>query len=274
LIGVFAKALCTTTRFHTPDLQYFLGSLLMNDLFAWSSPVAAAFRTTLVAAWLVSFACSATAQEPLREQKERLADFLREHVMERTLVDEGEATIAESRLKVRYRTRLTFTGLAETSNGFSFREVGVVQKTKFDIDDEGQVVSEGINRDVAGVTEFHFAKRRSSDRVIGTVSNLEATSGGRPVGVDAIPRISLADGKLTMHRRGVLYDDYFSEGDTWRAGSADSVHEFWVEEGRLNLKVTSTYYDVDVETLERTPTGDTMTLHYRELSSPETRTGG
>jgi hypothetical protein len=79
-------------------------------------------------------------------------------------------------------------------------------------------------------------------------------------------QVSLEGDRLTMVGSTPLYDDYFAPGGKYKPGAGRTTNEFHVQDGKLRLRSHELGFDVNPETLIRTPNGDNIVLESRETA--------
>ncbi len=192
----------------------------------------------------------------------RVAKFLKEHVIGKTIVTPKTTFKADNgKMEGEYQD---FTSLqlnfAETASGFCFDYTTVSQETKrYDVDKDGKRVLPGRDGSGTEVYRYEFCERASTKKLTGTARPTTATTKtpSREGSVILMTGIKMADGKLIWEETLPGYVDFYAANGKYKPGSWDSRSTYSVVEGKLQLDYQETKrYDVDPDTLKRTPTND------------------
>ncbi len=219
----------------------------------------------IMATLLVSAALSGTALLTAEEKKIEASDrsqvtkFLKAHLLDKTLVSPKTTSKQdENRMESDYEDQTTFNNFTETAQGFSFDMTIVSKEMRYELDKDGKRVQPG--RDLSGteVYRYEIIERVSTKKLTGTVCILSMTTKAPSRGGAAIlvTGVKVTDGKLLWNETLPGYLDLITTGGKYKPGSWDSKSTFSVVEGKLQLESEVTNYDVDPDTLKRTPTKD------------------
>jgi len=189
--------------------------------------------------------------------------FLKEHVNGRTVVTPKTTfKVDGNKLEGEYEDLTTFNNLVETEKGFAFDVTTVSKETRYDLDKDGKRTLPG--RDVSGTEVFRYAfcERASTKKLTGTARMVSRTTKGSSYEAAAIlvTGVKVADGKLTWNETLPGYIDLMASKGTFVPGSFDSKYTFSVVKDKLVSEYETKRYDVDPDTLKRTPTKDQIPL--------------
>jgi dipeptidyl aminopeptidase/acylaminoacyl peptidase len=182
--------------------------------------------------------------------------FLKKHVIGKTVATpKTTSKLDGGRMESDYEDQTTFNNFAETAAGFSFDVVGVSKETRHDLDRDGKRV--GPARDLSGtsVTRYEFCERSSTRKLTGyarTVSMTTKYSSQEGI-VYLVTEVKVADGKLSWDETIPGYADLTAAGGKYKPGSIDGKNIFSTVDGKLRVEYDMTRYDVDPDTLKRTP---------------------
>jgi hypothetical protein len=193
----------------------------------------------------------------------RVLKFLKEHVIGRTVVTPKTTfKVDDGKLEGEYEDLTSYTNLVETEQGFAFDVTTVSKDTRYDLDKDGKRTLPG--RDLSGteVFRYEFCERASTKKLTGTARLLSRTTKGASYEAVAIlvSGVKVADGKLTWNETLPGYVDLTASKGKFKPGSWDSKSTMSVEKGKLVTEYETKRYDVDPETLKRTPTKDQIPL--------------
>jgi hypothetical protein len=201
--------------------------------------------------------------EPKGQDGDRaeIVKFLKEHVMGKTLATPKTIfKVDGDKVEGEYEDRTIFNNLSETEHGFSFEVTTIMKDTRYDIDKDGKRIQPG--RDLSGteVFRYEFGERTSTKRVTGIGRMISRTTKGASFEGTAIlvTGVKLANGKLSWNETQPGYVDLSASKGGYIPGSFDSKYLFSVVDGKLVTEYEAKRYDVDPETLKRTPTKDTL----------------
>jgi hypothetical protein len=199
--------------------------------------------------------------EPKAEASDRaqVTKFLKEHVIDKTVATPKTTfKVDDNKLEGEYEDLTTFNNFIETAQGFSFDVTTVSKETRYDLDKDGKRILPG--RDISGTEVFRYeiCERASTKKLTGTARMLSRTTKGSTYEATAVlvTGLKVADGKLVWNETLPGYVDLIASKGRYKAGSWDSKYTFSVVEGKLLTEYETKRYDVDPETLKRTPTND------------------
>ena len=132
------------------------------------------------------------------------------------------------------------------------------KETRYDLDGAGKRLLPG--RDVSGTEVFRYevCERASTKKLTGTARLLSRTTKGANYEATAVlvTAMKVTDGKLTWNETLPGYVDLISTKGGYRPGSWDSTYTLSAVDGKLWTEYATKRYDVDPETLKRSPTND------------------
>ncbi len=206
---------------------------------------------------------SARADEKKTEPGDRaqVVKFIKEHVIDRTVRSPRETTKQdEGRMESEGEDQTTFNNFTESPQGFGFDMTVVNKETRYEIGKDGKRILPG--RDLSGteVYRYEIVERASTKKLTGTVRFLAMTTKvpSRSGASILVTGIKLADGKLTWDETLPGYLDLIAAGGKYKPGSWDGKYTLSLDQGKLQFRTEYTNFDVDPETLKRTPTKDKL----------------
>ena len=215
--------------------------------------------------WHSSPGAVRTDSPPTRRRLKALIEpqvtkFLKDHVIDKTIVSPKKTyKLDEGRLEVDHEDVTTFNNFTESANGFSFDMTIVKKYTRYDMGKDGKRVEPGIDRNSTDVYRYEIAERRSTKMLTGTCRMVSTTSSaalpGRQGTMTLVTGIRISDGKLGWNETVPGYIPIWRlPGRPVQAGEAtDEKETFSVIDGRLRFESIITVFEVDPETLKRTP---------------------
>ena len=218
--------------------------------------------TLLVCAAVSGFAFLA-AGEPKANRKAAASDraqviaFLKEHVIGKTVAMPKRTDPWEgNKMEVDYEDQMTFNSFAETATGFGFDVTTVMKMTSYDLDKAGKRALPG--RDFSGtfVARYELCERASTKKITGIARGLSMTMKlpSQEGTVILVTGVKVADGKLSWNETVPGYVDVMAAKGTYKPASFDASYTFSVVEGKLRTVYDEVFFDVDPDTLKRTPT--------------------
>ncbi len=190
-----------------------------------------------------------------------IVKFLKEHVMGKTVATPKTIfKVDGNKVEGEYEDQVTFNNLSETEHGFSFEVTTVSKDTRYDLDKDGKRLLPG--RDLSGteVFRYEFGERASTKKVTGIGRLISRTTRGASFEGTAnlVTGVKVADGKLVWNETQPGYIDLSASKGGYIPGSYDAKYVFSIVDGKLVTEYEPKRFDVDPETLKRTPTKDTF----------------
>jgi hypothetical protein len=203
--------------------------------------------------------------DPQKQTSDRVqvTKFLKEHVMGRAVATPKVTfKLDDSTMEGDYEELTTFNNFAETEHGFGFDVTTVSKETRFDLDKAGKRIQPGRDNSGTEVFRYEICERASTGKLTGTSRLRSKTTKGPGYEGCAIlvAGIKLADGKLTWNETLPGYVDLIATRGRYKPGSWDSKYTFSVVEGKLRTEYETKRFDVDPDTLKRTPSDDKIPL--------------
>jgi hypothetical protein len=214
--------------------------------------VARLFAVVLTASTILS-ADEKNAETGDRAQVTR---FLKDHVIGKT-VSFPKTTIKldDNSMESDSEEQDTFNNFTESAQGFSFDLTMVNKETRYDLGKDGKRVQPG--RDLSGteVYRYEIIERVSTKKLTGTVRILSMTTKApsREGAAILVTGMTVSEGKLVWNETLPGYLDLVAAGGKYKPGSWDSRCTFSRVQGRLRFETAVTTFDVDPDTLKRTP---------------------
>lgn len=192
-------------------------------------------------------------------ERARALEFLKSHVIGRAV---GAAPVTTHTdhdvITGAYEEDAIFSNLVETANGFSFDMTTLARGTRYVHDKGGrQLLAEGTLNAVR-VVRYEMTERRSSGHLVGFARFVSSTN-TQPdpfSGTIFLVRMWLKDGVLEVEENMAGYADFVSADGSFTPRAVDGKYRYAVEHGKLAVHYQQRTFDVDPETLRRTPTAD------------------
>jgi hypothetical protein len=199
---------------------------------------------------------AADAKTGESSDRAQVAKFLQEHVISKTVVTPKVTSKQdEGRMESDYEDQTTFTNFTESAQGFAFDITIVSKETRYDLDKDGKRVGPG--RDLSGteVYRYEVIERVSTKKLTGTVVLVSMTTRApsRAGAALLVTGMNVVDGKLTWKETLPGYLDLVTARGKYKPGSWDSINTFSLVDGRLRCEYDITNFNVDPDTLQRTP---------------------
>ncbi len=199
-----------------------------------------------------------SAGEPESEATDRLmvSKFLKNHVMDKTVAKPKTTNkLDDNRMESEQEEQLTFNNFTETPQGFNFDETMVSKQTRYDLDAGGKRILPGRDLSGTAVYRYEIRERVSTKKLTGTIRILSKTvnTPSREGAVILITAARIVDGKLMLSETVPGYVDLVAPKGKYVPGSWDSKGTFSMVEGKLQAEWETTIFEVDPDTLKRTP---------------------
>jgi hypothetical protein len=217
--------------------------------------------TALSGTWLLAAEGPKATPKGAASDRAQVTKFLKERVIGKTVVTAKRTDKwDEGKIEIDYQDQTTFNNLTGTAEGFSFDVTTVSKMTSYDLDMGGKRV--GAGRDFSGtfVARYELCERASTKKLTGTARVLSMTikmpsQEGLMV---LVTGLKVGDGKLVWNETVPGYQDMIAAKGKYKPGTADGKFTFSVGEWKLRTEYEVVNYDVDPETLKRTPTKDKL----------------
>ena len=205
---------------------------------------------------LLITAGEASGEDPGTGDRALVVKFFKEVVIGKTLVTpkmtfKWDDNKAEGELEDQF----VYHNFAETAHGFRFDVTTVTKATIYDLDKEGRRIEPGRPWSGTVVACYEIGERASTNKLTGYTRVLSTTiKESRPTGtVRLVTGMKVADGKLTWDEARAGYVDSPSAGGKYKPVSSDVKVTLSLEDGKLRAESEVAYFDVDPDTLRRTP---------------------
>jgi hypothetical protein len=201
--------------------------------------------------------------EPKPEASDRAAvtTYLKKHVLGKTVAT-PKTTFKwdDNKVEGDVEDQTTYNNFSETAEGLCFDMVTVSKITHFDLDAEGKRVPPGRGFSGTTVLRYELCERASTKKLTGAARFLSTTVKGPSTEGMAVlvTGVKVADGKLSWDETLPGYGDVPAAKGKYRARSFDGKYTFAVVDGKLRVEYDQTNFDVDPDTLKRTPTKEKL----------------
>jgi hypothetical protein len=195
-----------------------------------------------------------------RRAIDQLADFLKQNAIGKTLEWKFEGPIADGKFETEFQRHTTFSNFTEYRNGLAFDEIAVIQQVNYDLDEAGNRVGEGIEKNRVLTVRWELGHRASSGGVTG-FRRIVSNSMDTEVGWCQATRIVQENGRWVAYSEDPIYSDHFSSGDTVVPGMEKVREEIWFEDQRLYRQTTRQAFYVDPDTWKKTHRGEEMIVN-------------
>jgi hypothetical protein len=206
-----------------------------------------------------------TADETKSASSDRVqvTKFLKDHVIDKTVASPKTTyKLDENKMESDSEDQTTFNNFTETAQGFSFDMTIVSKETRYDLDKDGKRIQPG--RDLSGteVYRYEICERLSTKKLTGIARLLSMTTKApsRKEAVLLVTGVKVVGGKLIWNETLPGYLDLITNQGKYKPGSWDSKSTFSVVDAKLRTEYEVTNFDVDPDTLKRTPTKEKLPL--------------
>jgi hypothetical protein len=200
-------------------------------------------------------------QEDSMKASERMQaiKFLRDHVIGKTVYATPLTTYTdEGRVMVVSDDQTFFSNLVETMDGFGYDLTAVARGTRYERDKAGQFEHPEGSLIAVRVYRYEITERKSSGKLVGFARYISSTN-TQPdpfSGTIFVTRMWLEGGALVVQDAQAGYADLVGAGGTAKPGAIDGKYRYTIEKDKLVLHYEQTNFDVDPETLRKTPRAD------------------
>ena len=229
---------------------------------------------TFLACAALSGSALVTADEKKAEpsNRARVTKFLDDHVIGKTVGSPKTTSKRdEGRMEADYEDQTTFNNFASTAQGMRFDVTTVSKETRYELSKDGKRLLPG--RDLSGteVYRYELCERASTKQLTGTARLLSMTTKvpSREGAVLLVTGVKVEGGKLSWNETLPGYLDLVTTKGKYKPGSWDSTSTFSLAGGKLRVEYDVTNFDVNPDTLKRTPTKDKFpTFSAKEIQEP------
>jgi hypothetical protein len=192
-------------------------------------------------------------------ERDRVVKFLKDHVIGKTLATPATTwKLDGGKVEVVMEDQTTLSNLVETANGFQFDVTSVSDTRSFDLDAQGKRIMPGRNWSGVSVARVEINERKSTKKLVGLSRTISTTMKDDDGGGFAATQMSIQDGQLVVKDFGILYYDYLIADGKFKPGTFEGTTRYSVEKGKLQSRWEGVTFDVDPETLQRTPSKDKL----------------
>jgi hypothetical protein len=194
-----------------------------------------------------------------QSERGRIIEFVERNLIGRTVSSEPVTTsTSDGRIEASYIDQNFFSNLVRSDFGFSFDLTDVTIGRRYTVDEKGQAAELAGSLDAVRVYRYDMTERPSSGRVVGFARFISSTNTEFDplVGTCFLVHMRLEDETLVVEENQVAYGDFIAPGGERRPVASDSFYRYSVRDGRLVVEFQQTTFNVDPETLERSPTED------------------
>jgi len=193
----------------------------------------------------------------------QVTKFFKEHVIGKTLgTPKTKFKMDDNKMEGDYEDQQIYNNFTETAEGFAFDVTSVSKQTLYDLDKEGKRIQPG--RDFSGtfLSRYEICERASTKKLTGINRPLSTTiKAPSPEGtVTIVTGMKVADGKLTWNESVPAYIDFPGIKGKYKPGSYDVKMTISIVEGKLQIEGDQTNFDVDPDTLKRTPAKEKLPI--------------
>jgi|SRR5579872_1112961 len=204
---------------------------------------------------------AADGTKPVTSDRVLVTKFLKEHVINKTVATPKTSyKMDNNKMESESEDQTAFSNFVESAQGFSFDMTIVTKETRFELDKEGKRVLPG--RDLSGteVYRYEIVERVSTKKLTGTCRILSMTTKApsREGAALLITGMKVADNKLYWSETLPGYLDLIAAGGKYKPGSWDGKSTFSMADGKLRVETEYTNFDVDPDTLKRTPSKEKL----------------
>jgi hypothetical protein len=199
--------------------------------------------------------------KPAASDRTQVTKFFKDHVIDKTVASPKTTfKMDNNKMESEGEDQTAFTNFVESAQGFSFDMTTVNKETRYELDKDGKRVLPG--RDLSGteVYRFEIVERVSTKKLIGTARILSMTTKApsREGAAMLITGMKVVEGRLHWSETLPGYLDFIAAGGKYKPGSWDGRCVFSLHEGKLQVETEYTNFDVDPDTLKRTPSKEKL----------------
>jgi hypothetical protein len=194
-------------------------------------------------------------------ERERVIEFLDRSVIGRTVASRPVTTRTNDGLtEATYVDQSFFSNLVRTDFGFAFDMTTLTQGQRYGLNKDGQRVELAGTLDAVRVVRYQITQRPSSGKLLGFAHLASSTNADFDplTGVCFLVRMRLDNDGLLVHESQMGYGDFVSPGGARHPMAIDGSFRYQVSDGRLVVHFQQASFNVDPETLQRVPSGETF----------------
>lgn len=227
-----------------------------------------------LAAALTVFAATAFADEPAIAAKEEhdpvqeLADFVETNLIGRVVETTVKSRINGQALDSVFIRRTAFVNVTKVDRAVAIDVLYLIKQTLWDLDDAGNRIEDSVRvEDRVASSRWVVYRSRATGKLLGSTQSLIGTHDTGLGGKGSDLEVILEKGRFWIKSTRGLYVDGFSRSGEYTPIASVGTHSYWLESEVLVGESTEFGYNVDPETLERTPSGHDVKLKEHEVPS-------
>lgn len=194
-------------------------------------------------------------------ERERVIEFLDSKVIGRTVVSQPVTTRTnDGRTEATYVDQSFFSNLVRTDFGFSFDMTALTRGERYGLDEKGKRVEFAGTLDAVRVVRYQLTQRASTGRLVGFwhLSSSTATEFDPLTGAGFLVTVRMDKDAMVLHESQMGYGDFVAPGGERRPMSIDGHFRYEVSKGRLIVRFQQETFNVDPDTMQRVPSGETF----------------
>ncbi|MEZ5941164.1 MAG: hypothetical protein R3C18_07220 [Planctomycetaceae bacterium] len=227
-----------------------------------------------LAAILALFVATAFADEPATAEQaeldpvQELADFAETNLVGRVVETTVKSHINGQALDSEFTRRTVFVKVTKVDKAVAIDVLYLIKQTLWDLDDAGNRIEDSARvEDRVSGSRWVIHRSLSTGKLLGSTAGLIGSNGHGLGGGRSDMEVKLENGKLWVRTTHGLYGDGFSRSGEYTPIASVGTRAFWLEGEVLVGESTEFGYNVDPETLERTPSGHDVKLKEQEVPS-------
>jgi hypothetical protein len=194
-------------------------------------------------------------------ERTKALEFLKKNVIGKTVVATPVTAYSEGdRIMDISDDQTFFCNLVEKADGFTFDLTAIARGTRYERDKKGEFSEPEGSLIAVRVYRYEITERRSSGKLLGFGRFVSSTN-TQPdplSGTVFLTRMWLEDGALVVHDTQTGYADFAAAAGTFKPIASDGTYRYTVKDGRLIVEYQQKTFNVDPETLRRTPTKEKL----------------
>lgn len=192
-------------------------------------------------------------------ERTQVIDFLERNVIGKTVIAEPVTTCtSDNQIESTYIDQSFFSNLLRSADGFRFDLTSVTLGRRYVLDGDGKHKELAGTLDAVRLYRYEMTERASSGRLLGFARFLSSTNTASDpfAGTCFLVEMRMEGEDLVVQETQVGYADFFAYGGTRKPMASDGLYRYSVQDGKLVLRFTQTTFNVDPDSLKRTPSGD------------------
>lgn len=187
-------------------------------------------------------------------------EFIARNLIGSTLTsDVVSATTNGGRTEVTYADQTFFSDLVRRQGGFDFDLTVITLGRRFGLQEDGERSELAGSMDAVRVYRYEMTERVSTGRLLGFARHISSTNDQFDplAGTCFMIRMEIDGDALVVVERQIGYGDFPAPGGGRKPQAVDSRYRYSVDaHGHLTSTFDQEMFDVDPDSLERTPSGD------------------